>query len=81
MSINNFEGTSVLEKLAEAGLIDQFYEAVDSDNFKKARVLMKQAGVDEVSILQVLNQMANGEDEFTYILKRMSKSIYVMDFS
>jgi len=65
MSINNFEGTSVLEKLAEAGLIDQFYEAVDSDNFKKARVLMKQAGVDEVSILQVLNQMANGEDEFT----------------
>ena len=37
MDENDFEGTLVLEKLAEIDKVDAFYEAIDSDDFAKAK--------------------------------------------
>lgn len=55
---NDFEGTLVLEKLAEAGKLDAFFEAVDSDDFGLAQSLMKRAGVDQSTIAMVLQKMS-----------------------
>jgi len=57
-----FEGTLVLEKLAETGLLDEFYEAVDGDDFTLARSLMKRARIDAETIQLVLGKMAEGDD-------------------
>ena len=57
-----FEGTLVLEKLAEIGKGDEFYEAVDSDDFERAIALMKKAGVDEESINQTVKMMKDADD-------------------
>jgi len=59
MDENDFEGTLVLEKLAEIGKLDDFFEAVDSDDFEKAKVLMKRANVDHETISIVLKKMVN----------------------
>jgi iron uptake system EfeUOB component EfeO/EfeM len=52
-----FEGSLVLEKLASIGKVDEFLEAVDSDDFGKAKSLMKQAQVDAETIEWVLGEM------------------------
>jgi hypothetical protein len=57
-----FEGTLVLEKLALIGEVDAFFEAVDADDFGRARTLMKRAGVDSETIAIVLRKMADGDD-------------------
>ena len=57
----DFEGTLVLEKLAEMGEVESFFDAVDSDDFRKAAALMKRAGVDATTIAVVLRKMANSE--------------------
>ena len=59
MNEQSFEGTLVLEKLAEVDKVDEFFEAVDSDDFDKAKQLMKIAGVDSESIAIVLKKMAD----------------------
>jgi len=63
MEESDFEGTLVLEKLAEIGKIDDFFEAIDSDDFQRAKSLMKRAGVDAETIALVLQKMnaADGE--------------------
>lgn len=58
MDETDFEGTLVLEKLAEIGKVDEFLEAVDSDDFRKATSLMRRANVDSESIAIVLKKMA-----------------------
>ena len=60
---DTFEGTLVLEKLAEVGMIDDFYEAIDSDDFQKAISLMRSAQIDSETIAIVIKKMraANGE--------------------
>lgn len=62
MYAEDFEGTRVLEKLARINRVDDFFAAVDSDDFHTAKSLMVQAGVDEQMIAVVLRKMAN-EDE------------------
>lgn len=57
MNESDFEGTLVLEKLAEFDLIEDFFDAVDSDDFVRAKNLMKSAGVDAEEISQVLEMM------------------------
>lgn len=57
MKENDFEGTLVLEKLAEINRVDDFFEAVDSDDFERAKMLMKKAGVDSKTIQLVLEKM------------------------
>lgn len=61
MNENDFEGTLVLEKLAEAGCVDAFFEAIDSDDFGKAKVLMKRAGVDAETIAVVMQKMRDAD--------------------
>lgn len=53
----DFEGTLVLEKLAEIGKLDSFFEAIDSDDFDRARRLMKKANIDAATISLVLKKM------------------------
>lgn len=53
----DYEGTIVLEKLNEIDKVDEFYEAIDSDNFSKAKSLMRQAGLDADTIEQTLVKM------------------------
>ena len=59
----DFEGTLVLEKLAEAGLVEAFMEAVDADDFEEAETLMKRAGLDAPTIAVVLKKMAQADGE------------------
>ncbi|MEE9913711.1 MAG: hypothetical protein K4571_18530 [Deltaproteobacteria bacterium] len=61
MEESDFEGTLVLEKLAEIDLIDAFYDAVDSDDFVRAKSLMKRARVDSATIAIVLKKMREAD--------------------
>jgi hypothetical protein len=63
MDESDFEGTTVLEKLAEIGELDSFFEAIDSDDFKAARILMKKAQIDSETIAVVLQKMADADGE------------------
>ena len=57
MRDEDFDGTLVLEKLAETGLVDAFYEAIDADDFESASMLMKKAQVPIDTIKTVLKMM------------------------
>ncbi len=57
MDESDFEGTLVLEKLAEINQVDDFFDAIDSDDFTKAQILMKRAKVDAETISIVLMKM------------------------
>ncbi len=59
MTEDDLEGSLILEMLSAIGKLDDFLEAVDSDNFGKAAALMKAANVDSESIKMVLDKMAN----------------------
>lgn len=61
MDESDFEGTVVLEKLAEIGKVDSFFDAIDSDDFGKAKSLMSKAGIDPKTIAIVLNKMAESD--------------------
>gem|GEM_PF-511372 len=63
MEEKDFEGTLVLEKVAEIGKLDDFWEAIDSDDFKKASLLMKRANIDAETIAIVLKKMAEADRE------------------
>lgn len=57
----DFEGTLVLEKLAELEQLDAFYDAIDSDDFHRAASLMKRAGADAKTIATVLKKIADAD--------------------
>jgi hypothetical protein len=61
MDEEDFEGTLVLEKMAAAGLIDEFFDAIDSDDFNAASRLMKRASLDPGTIAMVLKKMADAD--------------------
>lgn len=63
MTESDFEGTLVLEKLAELDLVDEFFEAVDTDDFAKASSLMKRARIDLETIKEVLKKMSDADGE------------------
>lgn len=63
MDESDFEGTLVLEKLAEVDRLEDFFEAVDADDFSKAKSLMKKAGVDVDTITVVLKKMQQADGE------------------
>jgi hypothetical protein len=63
MDESDFEGTLVLEKLAEIGKIDSFFEAIDSDDFDRARKLMKRASIDAATISFVLKKMHTADGD------------------
>ena len=53
----DFEGTLVLEMLAAIGKVDDFFDAIDSDDFDEAEALMKSAKIDPKTIAVVLKKM------------------------
>lgn len=64
MEEEDFEGTLVLEKLSEIGKLDDFFEAIDSDNFGLAQSLMKKASVDSETIAMVLKKMNDADGKY-----------------
>ena len=61
MSDSDFEGTLVLEKLAEIGRVDEFFDIVDADDFVAAEALMRIAGLDSATIAMVLKKMRDAD--------------------
>lgn len=61
MEKHDFEGSLILEKLAEIGKVDQFLEAVDADDFTMVRRLLRQAKIDSESIREVEKMMRDPE--------------------
>jgi len=62
MNESDFEGTIVLEKLAEIGKVDEFFDAVDADDFRKAKFLMKSAKLDAETIAIVIQKMRDVDE-------------------
>ncbi len=63
MDESDFEGTLVLERLAEIGKIEAFFDAIDSDDFKRAVSLLKLAKIDAETIAIVLKKMAAADTD------------------
>jgi hypothetical protein len=63
MDETDFDGTRVLEQLAEVGRVDDFFEAVDADDLERAALLMKNAGIDAGTIAKVLRKMEHADGE------------------
>ncbi len=63
MDENDWEGTLVLEKLALIDKVDEFFDAIDDDDFATAERLMKAARIDAKTIAQVLQKMAEADGE------------------
>lgn len=63
MDASDFEGSLVLERLAELGMLDDFYEAVDVDDIDAARALMRRAGLDAETIATVVMKMSDPDGE------------------
>jgi hypothetical protein len=59
----DFEGTLVLEQLAEIGRVEDFFDAIDSDDVERATSLMKKANVDASTIAMVVRKMEDGDGE------------------
>jgi hypothetical protein len=57
MNEDDFEGTLVLEKLAEIDLVDDFFDAIDSDDIERVISLLKEARVDSSTIAIVIKQI------------------------
>ncbi|MEA9355343.1 hypothetical protein SHI21_03985 [Bacteriovorax sp. PP10] len=64
MNEDDFEGTLVLEKLAEIDLVDDFFDAIDSDDIERVISLLKEARVDSSTITIVVKQIEDsyGDD-------------------
>jgi len=63
MDEDDFDGTRVLEQLAEVGRVDDFFAAVDADDRERAAWLMRRAGIDARTIAQVLRKMEAADGE------------------
>ena len=63
MDEGDFEGTLVLEQLAAVGKVDEFFEAIDSDDVDAATRLMKLARVDAATIAVVIRKINAGDGE------------------
>jgi hypothetical protein len=63
MDESDFEGTLVLEQLAAIGKVDDFFDAIDSDDTQRATTLMKQAGVDASTMATVIQKMEDSDGE------------------
>lgn len=59
----DFEGTLVLEQLAEIGRVEDFFDAVDADDVGRAVRLMRRANVDETTIATVVRKMEAADGE------------------
>jgi hypothetical protein len=63
MDESDFEGTLVLEQLAAIGKVDDFFEAIDSDDVSRAVALMKKTDLDASTIATVVKKMEEADGE------------------
>jgi hypothetical protein len=63
MDESDFEGTLVLEQLAAAGRVEDFFDAIDADDVGRAAALMKEANIDAPTIAMVVKKIEAGDDE------------------
>jgi hypothetical protein len=63
MDEHDFEGTLVLEQLAAIGRVDEFFDAIDSDDLDRATALMKRAKVDARTIAAVVKKIEDADGE------------------
>jgi hypothetical protein len=63
MDESDFEGTLVLEQLAAVGEVDDFFDAIDSDDTQRATILMKKAKIDAATIATVIRKMEESDGE------------------
>ncbi len=63
MNESDFEGTLVLERLAEIGQVDEFFEAIDADDTERAAALMRRAKIDAATIAIVIEKMESADGE------------------
>ena len=63
MDYSDFEGTLVLEQLAAIGKVEDFFDAVDSDDVERATALMKRASLDAATIATVIRKMEESDGE------------------
>jgi len=63
MDETDFEGTIVLEQLASIGKVDDFFDAIDSDDVQRATALMKKANLDASTIKTVIRKMEQSDGE------------------
>ncbi|MDZ4084918.1 MAG: hypothetical protein U1E10_18390 [Bdellovibrionales bacterium] len=58
-----YDGSQVLEKLAEIDALEAFYDAVDSDDFSAAVSLLKKAKIDKETIDLVIRAMREADGD------------------
>jgi len=63
MDETDFEGTLVLEQLAAVGKVEDFFDAIDSDDVERAAALMRRANVDASTIATVIRKIEEGDAE------------------
>jgi hypothetical protein len=63
MNEKDFEGTLVLEQLAAIGRVEDFFDAVDSDDVDRASSLMKKANLEASTIAMVVRKMEEADGE------------------
>jgi len=63
MDEGDFDGTLVLEQLAAVGRVEDFFDAIDSDDIERATSLMKEARVDPSTIAIVVRKIEDADGE------------------
>jgi hypothetical protein len=58
-----FEGTLVLEQLAAIDKVEDFFDAIDSDDVRRVTALMKRARIDASTIAIVIRKMQESDGE------------------
>lgn len=61
MDESDFEGTLVLEKMAAINKLDEFFEAIDADDFDQVKRLLKRAHVDLETTALVVKKMQESD--------------------
>ena len=63
MDESDFDGTLVLEQLAAIGRVEDFFDAIDSDDIERASALMKEARVDPSTIALVVRKIEDADGD------------------
>jgi len=63
MDESDLDGTLVLEQLAAIGRVEDFFDAIDSDDVDRATALMKEARVDASTIALVVRKIEDADGE------------------
>jgi iron uptake system EfeUOB component EfeO/EfeM len=63
MDESDFDGTLVLEQLAAVGRVEDFFDAIDSDDIERATSLMKEARVDASTIALVVRKIEDADGD------------------